>query len=177
LTISKIELKHLLNKSKNGDPSSFRELSKNIRDISYSYFLSKHRLKKIVNLEDVEDLTNNVYLAFAEQYHNVENIENWIRRVLFLTFIRWYKQNRSTKIIELNENITSGKSEDTTDLLDLDLVMQHVERLSDEKQKIIKMRFWGDLKFQEIAEKMNKSEAAIKKMFYRALLEVKNKLE
>ncbi len=55
--------------------------------------------------------------------------------------------------------------------------MQHVERLSDEKQKIIKMRFWGDLKFHEIAEKMNKSEAAIKKMFYRTLLEVKNKLE
>jgi len=77
----------------------------------------------------------------------------------------------------LNDDITSGKSEDNLDLLDLDLVMQHVESLSDEKQKIIKMRFWEDLKFHEIAEKMNKSEAAIKKMFYRALLEVKNKLE
>jgi len=49
--------------------------------------------------------------------------------------------------------------------------------LSEEKQEIVKLRFWGDLKFNEIAEKLNKNESAIKKMFYRTLLELKNKLE
>jgi len=33
------------------------------------------------------------------------------------------------------------------------------------------------LKFSEIAEKLNKNEAAIKKMFYRTIEELKNKLE
>jgi len=49
--------------------------------------------------------------------------------------------------------------------------------LSEEKQEIIKLRFWGDLKFNEIAEKLNKNEAAVKKMFYRTLVELKDKLE
>lgn len=48
--------------------------------------------------------------------------------------------------------------------------------MSDEKQEIVKLRFWGDLKFSEIAEKLNKNEAAVKKMFYRTLLEIKEKM-
>ena len=49
--------------------------------------------------------------------------------------------------------------------------------MSEEKQEIVKLRFWGDLKFSEIAEKLDKNEAAVKKMFYRTLLEIKDKLK
>jgi len=49
--------------------------------------------------------------------------------------------------------------------------------MSEEKQEIVKLRFWGDLKFAEIAEKLNKNEAAVKKMFYRTLLDIKDKLK
>jgi len=49
--------------------------------------------------------------------------------------------------------------------------------MSEEKQEIVKLRFWGDLKFEEIGEKLNKNEAAVKKMFYRTLLDIKEKLK
>ena len=49
--------------------------------------------------------------------------------------------------------------------------------MSDEKQTIIRLRFWGDYKFSEIAEKLNKNEAAVKKMFYRTIIEIKEKLK
>ncbi len=149
-----------------------------MREISYSYFLSKHRLKKIVNLDDVDDLTNNVYLAFAEQYHSVENIENWLRRVLFLTFIRWHKRNRLTGTVELNENITADNEQHSAStMIDAEAILKLLDTLSEDKQKIVKLRFWGDLKFQEIAEKMDKTEAAVKKMFYRTLEELKNMIK
>jgi RNA polymerase sigma-70 factor (ECF subfamily) len=51
-----------------------------------------------------------------------------------------------------------------------------LDTLSEEKQKIIKLRFYEDLKFNEIAEVLNKSEVAVKKMLYRTLEELKNKL-
>ena len=54
-------------------------------------------------------------------------------------------------------------------------ILSIVDTLSEEKQKIIKMRFWEDLKFSEIAENLNKSEDAVKKMFYRTIEELKNK--
>jgi RNA polymerase sigma factor (sigma-70 family) len=52
-----------------------------------------------------------------------------------------------------------------------------VDKLSKEKQDIIKMRFWEELKFSEIAEKLGKSEDAIKKMFYRTIEEIKKLLD
>jgi RNA polymerase sigma factor (sigma-70 family) len=126
----------------------------------------------------VDDLANNVYIAFAEQYQNVDNIENWLRRVLFLTYIRWYKQSKSKISYELNENIRSDESmEMSSDTIDSDAALSVLEKMSEEKQEIIKLRFWGDLKFAEIAEKLNKNEAAVKKMFYRTLIEIKELLE
>jgi DNA-directed RNA polymerase specialized sigma24 family protein len=62
-------------------------------------------------------------------------------------------------------------------MIDADSVLSMLDTLSREKQDIVKLRFWGDLKFNEIAEKLNKNEAAVKKMFYRTLLEIKDKLE
>ena len=62
-------------------------------------------------------------------------------------------------------------------MIDAESVLNILNTLTEEKQEIVKLRFWGDLKFNEIAEKLNKNEAAIKKMFYRTLLELKDKLE
>jgi len=167
-----------MEKSKSGDSKAFADLSRIVREISYSYFLSKHRLKKIINIDDVDDLTNNVYIAFAEQYQNIENAENWLRRVLFLTYVRWYKKSKARMTYDLHENIQSNESESLgSDMIDANTALAALEKLSPEKQEIIKLRFWGDLKFSEIAEKLNKNEAAVKKMFYRTLLEIKQDLE
>jgi len=149
-----------------------------VREISYSYFLSKHRARKITNIDDVDDLTTSVYLAFAEQYQKINTIENWLRKVIFLTFVRWYKQSKAKRTYELNEEITADDSSIKTDeRFDLGVVLKALDTLSPDKQEIIKLRFWGDLKFLEIAEKLNKNEAAVKKMFYRSIEELKNKLE
>ena len=126
----------------------------------------------------MDDLASNVYIAFAEQYHKIEAIENWLRRVLFLTFVRWYKQNNQRRTFELNEEITADDSNLRTDEgFDVNAILNILDTLSEEKQEIVKLRFWGDLKFSEIAERLNKNEAAIKKMFYRTIEELKNKLE
>lgn len=92
--------------------------------------------------------------------------------------MRWYKQNNQRRTIELNEDITADDSNLRTDEgFDVNAILKILDNLSDEKQEIVKLRFWGDLKFSEIAEKLNKNEAAIKKMFYRTIEELKNKLE
>lgn len=168
------ELEELFVNSKNGDNKSFEALSGYVRHISFSYFQSKQRSGKIVNVEDVDDLTNNVYLSFAEQYHKIDNLEFWLRRVLFLNFINWYKKSRSSKLLELNKAMfieNNGLS--SADKIDAEKILMHLDKLSEEKQKVIRMRFWEDLKFSEIAENLNKSEDAVKKMFYRTIEELK----
>jgi RNA polymerase sigma-70 factor, ECF subfamily len=168
----------LLNKSKEGDSKAFSDISGKVREISHSYFLSKYRLKKIFNVDDVDDLTNNVYLSFAEQYHSIESLENWLRRVLFLTFVKWYKTQKKRQTSQLYDNVEyDGGLEQTTDQFDVDAVLKILSTMSEEKQEIVRLRFWGDSKFSEIAEKLNKNEAAVKKMFYRTILEIKERLD
>lgn len=163
--------------AKEGNSEAFTKISGHIHEISHSYFLSKYRGKKIINKDDVDDLTANVYIAFAEQYQKIESIENWLRRVLFLTFVRFYKQNNLKRTTQLKESIAADDSYIGTDQQhDINAILKEIDTLSDEKQEIIKLRFWGDMQFNEIAEKLNKNEAAVKKMFYRSIEEIKNKL-
>lgn len=68
------------------------------------------------------------------------------------------------------ENENPGNKVDAAKILSV------LDTLSSDKQKIIKLRFYEDLKFSEIAEILNKSEDAVKKMFYRTIEELKNKI-
>lgn len=148
-----------------------------MREISYSYFISKFHQKRIPNVDDVDDLTQSVYLTFAEQFQNIEEPEKWLRRVLFLSFVRWYKTNKNKPLSPLKENIPApDRLSESSDMIDAERVISVLDTMSEEKQEIVKLRFWGDLKFSEIAEKLNKNEAAVKKMFYRTLLEIKEKM-
>ncbi len=172
------ELSLLLQEAVEGNPDSFQRLSQIIRDICYSYFNSKYKLKKINSMEDVEDLTHNVYITFAEQYQGINNIENWLRRVLFLTFINWFNKNQKNKAFELDESFyISESSRGSLDHLDIDKIISTMNTLPEQKQQILKLRFWGELKFSEIAANLGKTEAAIKKMFYRTIEEIKEKLK
>ena len=171
-------LDDLLKKSKEWDSGAFTKLSGFVREISHSYYISKFHKKRITNVDDADDLTQNVYLAFAEQYQNIEEIERWLRRVLFLSFVGWYKRNKNRAHSPLKENIPApDRLSESSNMIDAESVLSILNNMSEEKQEIVKLRFWGDLKFSEIAEKLNKNEAAVKKMFYRTLLELKEKLK
>ncbi len=175
---SKEELLGLLNDSKNGDTKSFEKLASYIHNISYSYFYSKYKLKKILSVEDVEDLTQNVFVSFAKQYQSIENMENWLRRVLFLTFVNFYDKSKKNKAFELDETYYMPKPEkEFYQNLDIKTILKAMNDLSKKKQTIIKLRFWGGLKFSEIAERFGQQEATVKKMFYRSIKEIKEKLE
>lgn len=177
LNFNQKELDELFSKAKEGNSAAFESLSGFVRHISYSYFLSKYRQGRIINKDDVDDLSNNVYLSFAEQYEKIENLEFWLRRVLFLNFISWNKKKSQHQNVDLEE-IHYLKNEEISpaDIADANKILLIIDTLSEEKQKIIKMRFWEDLKFSEIAENLSKSEDAVKKMFYRTIEELKSKL-
>lgn len=97
---------------------------------------------------------------------------------MFLTYVRWYKQNNQRRTVELDEEITSDDSNlRIEEGFDVNVILKVLDTLSEDKQEIVKLRFWGDLKFSEIADKLNKNEAAIKKMFYRTIEEIKNNLK
>jgi len=174
INFTKKELNELFAFALEGNARAFSDLSGYIRHISFTYFQSKYKLGKIDRLEDAEDLANNVYLTFAEQYQNIDNLEFWLRRVLFLNFINWYKKShlKNTFSLEIARYIPDT-NENPGDTVDADKILDLLNTLSEDKQLILRKRFWEDLKFSEIAQLLNKSEYAVKKMFYRTIEELK----
>jgi RNA polymerase sigma factor (sigma-70 family) len=176
ISFTQKELADLLHLSRQGDSKSFETLSGLIREIAISYFLSKYRLGRISNKDDIEDLANNVYLSFAEQYEKIENLEFWLRRVLFLSFINWYKKSKVHQMAEFDETIYKQNNFiESENSLDAEKIVVVLNTLSEEKQQVVKMRFWKGFKFSEIAKSLNKTEDAVKKIFYRTIEELKEK--
>ena len=174
INFSQEEVEELFIQTRSGDSQAFIKLSAKVRNICYSYFLLKYKQGKIINIDDVDDLTNNVYLSFAEQYQNIENLEYWLRRVLFLNFVGWYKKNRKWKMFELKDCYLQDYKINPSEKLDSEIILAYVGAISSDKQMILKMRFWEGLKFADIADIMGKSEDAVKKMFYRTIEDLKN---
>lgn len=175
---SKEELSELLKLSKSGNTVSFDKLSGLIRSIAFSYFKSKYNYGKLQTIDDADDLANDVFIAFAKQYLKILDIEKWLRRVLFLTFVNFYKKQKSKTFFEFDESFYKDDvSKDISINIDSQKIITIISNLKDPKDKIIKMRFWEGMKFNEIAEKLSRNEAAVKKMFYRSIEEIRNKLK
>lgn len=172
------ELEKHLRLAISGNTDSFTKVSTAIRNIAFNYFEIKQKSGKLQNIEDAEDLANNVYLSFAEQYRKIQNIEHWLRRVVFLTFVNWYKKQKKHPHFELDEAYNKDAENPKPEIaLDSAKVVEILNILSEEKRNIIQMRFWEGIKFSEIAERLGKNEDAVKKMMYRTLKEIKEKLE
>ena len=145
-------------------------------DISESYFLTRYKQKELTKIDDVRDLKNSVFLAFAEEYKNIENLGYWLRRMLFITFIRWNKKNIIRTSKKLNSIMSTGNNgTDDKELLAIQ-VTKALNSLTEEKQKIVRLKFWAHLDFEQIAKYLNKSEVVVRKSYYNTLLALKNRL-
>jgi RNA polymerase sigma factor (sigma-70 family) len=159
-----------------GSYYEFGELSQYVRDISESYFLTRYKQKEITKIDDVGDLTNGVFLAFAEEYRKIENLGYWLKRMLFLTFIRWDKKRKIRNSKMLNSIMSTGNNGAEAKELLAAQVTKVLNSLTEEKQKIVRLRFWAHLDFKQIAVYLNKSEAVVRKSYFNTLLALKNRL-
>ena len=115
-------------------------------------------------------------MAFAEEYKNIENLGYWLRRMLFIIFIRWYKQKKIRTTKKLNSIMNDGNNgTDEKELLAAQ-VTKVLNTVTEEKQKIVRLRYWAHLDFKQIADYLNKSEVVVRKSYYNTLLALKNRL-
>ena len=55
-------------------------------------------------------------------------------------------------------------------------VTKVLNTVTEEKQKIIRLKYWAHLDFKQIAEYLNKNEAVVIRSYYNTLLALKNRL-
>ena len=168
------ELKIALS-ARDGDKDSFALLYdtyiKKIYDFIYYKTWSK---------ETAEDLVSQVFLKALQNISKFksDNFAAWLYTIARNVIIDYYRCTKETKNIEDCWDLASDDNliDNAHNNLNLEKIKKAMKELSVSDRDLLIMRLWLDLPFKEIANNLEKSEAAAKVSFGRALSRLREKI-
>lgn len=111
-------------------------------------------------------------LASLEQLREPSYIKTWMYRIVVNTALDYIRKNKKY-IYDENLMIDEGKSDRYEDM---DL-KEALEALEEPYQSIVKLRYFEDLKINEIASVLGENENTIKTRLYKALKKLKVQIQ
>ncbi|NWG15556.1 MAG: sigma-70 family RNA polymerase sigma factor [Chloroflexi bacterium] len=138
------------------------------------------------NHQDAEDLTAGVFhRAMAHIEHYTERgvpFQAWLYRIAHNLVANWHRDRSRRKIIPLEEFVSSGLHFDAPDAQAEDQeerqqLLQAVERLSEERQQLLYLKFVAHLSNAEVGEILDRTEGAIKSLYHRTLIALREDIE
>src|SRR5579859_432116 len=137
------------------------------------------------NHHDAEDLTARVFhraLIHIDAY--VERgvpFQAWLYKIAHNLVANWHRDRNRRKVVPLDDFIAAGlrseAPEDTTEAQEeRERLVEAIRRLPDERQQLLVLKFVDKLSNQEIGEIMDRSEGAIKSLYHRTLLALRDEL-
>jgi RNA polymerase sigma-70 factor (ECF subfamily) len=163
------------------DREAFGELYERYAGKIYSYIYYRTG-----NPADAEDLTARV---FVRALQNIESYEDrghafsaWLYRIAHNLVANWHRDNSRRPTIALEDlsqwRVTGKGPEDVAALLeDRTALLEAVRRLPTDRQELLTLKFVDQLSNAEIGEIMGRSEGAIKSLYHRTLLVLRQELD
>ena len=164
-----------------GNPEAFSYLyEKNVTRIyNYVYY-------RIGSATDAEDLTSRVfYRAFGHINGYVEKgvpFSAWLYRIAHNLIANWHRDSLRRKEVPLEDHLDLPVHAAQPEKLleknqETELLLKAIRRISADRQQLILLKFLEDLSNAEIAQIMGRSEGAIKSLYHRALLALREEME
>ncbi len=162
------------------DQAAFGELYERYVSKIYNYIYFRTG-----NHHDAEDLTARVFhraLVHIETY--VERgvpFQAWLYRIAHNLVANWHRDRTRRKVVPLDEFIAAGLRSDAPEDTTLaqeekERLIAAIQRLPEERQQLLILKFVEHLSNQEIGEIMDRSEGAIKSLYHRTLLALRDEL-
>jgi RNA polymerase sigma-70 factor (ECF subfamily) len=138
------------------------------------------------NHHDAEDLTA---LVFYRAMGHIENytergvpFQAWLYRIAHNLVANWHRDRSRRKIIALEDFVGPGPQQDVPDWQaedkeEREILLQVIRRLPEERQQLLILKFIEKLSNAEIGEIMGRTEGAIKSLYHRTLLALREELE
>ncbi len=139
------------------------------------------------NAYDAEDLTARV---FFRAMHHIDSYQNrglpfsaWLYRIAHNLVANWHRDNSRKQEIPLDEGLVAhhpGEEHPETALVvneEREHLLHIIRRLPAERQQLIILKFVEHLSNAEIGQIMGRSEGAVKSLYHRTLLSLRDELE
>jgi RNA polymerase sigma-70 factor (ECF subfamily) len=160
------------------DRQAFGELYERHLQKIYSYLFYRTG-----NHADAEDLTSKV---FQKAYAHLPGYENlglpfsaWLYRIAHNIVANWYRDQGRRKLVGLDEAVRRSAEEDprssAEDADERERLLQLIRKLPEEKQQVIILKFAEGYSNAEIGQILGRSEGAIKSLYHRTLLTLREK--
>jgi RNA polymerase sigma-70 factor (ECF subfamily) len=138
------------------------------------------------NHHDAEDLTSRVFFrALAHIKHYTDRglpFSAWLYRIAHNLVANWHRDRGRQKVVPLDDYITSGLRIDAPETMAETLeeeqrLMRSIQELPEDRQQLLILKFVERLSNAEIGQIMNRTEGAIKSLYHRTLLSLRDNLE
>jgi RNA polymerase sigma-70 factor, ECF subfamily len=135
------------------------------------------------NQHDAEDLTARVFyraMSHIETYtERGVPFQAWLYRIAHNLVANWHRDRGRRKVIPLDEFIVSGLRSDAPDKHaedqeEKELLLNAIRRLPEERQQLLILKFVDQLSNAEIGDIMERTEGAIKSLYHRTLIALRD---
>jgi RNA polymerase sigma-70 factor, ECF subfamily len=178
--IASIETDAQLVRKAQKDREAFGQLyERYVRKIyTYIYYRTGHP-------EEAEDLTSKVFqkaqLHLPRYRDQGLPFSSWLYRIAHNMVANWYRDHGRRKMVGLEEAVayTAGEltSHETERAEEQKRLMRAIRTLSADKQQLLILKYSEEYSNAEIGEIMGRSEGAIKSLFHRILVALREALE
>ena len=163
------------------DPLAFAALYDQYVDRVYNYIF-----QRTGNHGDAEDLTARTFLkAFVHlKHYRFRGIPfaAWLYRIAHNAVANWHRDAHRHQMVALDAVVERSREDDRPEDLaqskeESDVLLQAVRSLPGERQQLLILKFSEGLSNAEIGQVMHRTEGAIKSLFHRTLMTLREELD
>jgi RNA polymerase sigma-70 factor (ECF subfamily) len=138
------------------------------------------------NIYDAEDLTERVFYRALRHIGNYRDrglpISAWLYRIAHNLVANWHRDNSRRREIPLDEGLLSHQRSDHPEheLLvseERERLMRVIRCLPTDRQQLLILKFVEHMSNAEIGQIMGRTEGAVKSLYHRTLLALREELE
>jgi len=162
------------------DPQAFGELYERSIDRIYSYVYSR-----VQNVQDAEDLTARIFYRALDRLDRYEDrglpFGAWLFRIAHNLVANWHRDQSRRTFLPIDGLVFPGERRDEPEATverreGEEALWAAIERLPEERRRLLLHKFGDQLTNLEIGELMQKSEGAIKSLYFRTLAALRKDL-
>jgi len=156
---------------------AFRELISQYKERLYW-----HVRKIVISHDDADDVLQNTFIKIfknIDQFKEDSKLYSWMYRIATnesITFINKRAKERNIDITEIHSELASSLQSDIYfSGTEIQLILQKaIARLPQKQQLVFNMKYFDDLKYQEISEILKTSVGALKASYFHAVKKIEN---
>lgn len=177
-TVPELSDEIALKRAAQGDQEAFGVLYERYVNRIYSYIYYRTG-----NQHDAEDLTARVFFRALRHIENYTDrglpLSAWLYRIAHNLVANWHRDNSRRKEIPLDEIILVRHSGDLPETVlieneEKENLLQVIHLLPPDRQQLIILKFVEHMSNAEIGQVMGRSEGAVKSLYHRTLLSLRD---